>query len=177
MTENYYLANLLSEVSKIFDKLINKKLFDQLQKCGLFSDIYCGSMHFQLQIFQQLCLIKLVGPLVGLGLLELWHLIYPRLLTCCMLVFFKNCWPFSVIDSFEWFWMGSLRKSIQLMLPFKAPFLVLHFSYYTVTFLMMLPAKLLSLQKMLNSTLSVIKHLICGNKSWLLKLNLTYKTL
>ena len=35
---------------------------------------------------------------------------------------------FSVIDGFEWFWMGSLHKNIQLMLEFlKAPFLVLHF--------------------------------------------------
>ena len=36
----------------------------------------------------------------------------------------------SVIDAFEWFWMGSCHKNIQLMLEFfKAPFLVLHFSY------------------------------------------------
>ena len=35
----------------------------------------------------------------------------------------------SVIDSFEWFWMGSLHKIIQLMLEFlKAPFLV-HYLY------------------------------------------------
>ena len=47
---------------------------------------------------------------------------------------------FSVIDSFEWLWIGSLHKNIQLMSEFlKSPFLVLHFSYYTsVTFLMML---------------------------------------
>ena len=36
---------------------------------------------------------------------------------------------YSVIDGFEWFWMGSLHKNIQLMLEFlKAPFLVLRFS-------------------------------------------------
>ena len=35
------------------------------------------------------------------------------------------------IDGFEWFWMVSLHKNIQLMQKFlKAPFLVLHFSYY-----------------------------------------------
>ena len=45
----------------------------------------------QQQIFSQLCLIKLLRLLIGLGLLELWHLIYPRLLTWCgMLVFFTN---------------------------------------------------------------------------------------
>ena len=53
---------------------------------------------------------------------------------------------FSVIDSFEWFWMGSLHKNIQFMLEFlKTPFLVVHFSYYTLmTFLMILPVILLS---------------------------------
>ena len=108
----------------------------------------------QLQIFLQLYLIELLGLLTGLELLELWYLIYPRLLTGFgMLVFFTNLslmefqvrylalfLLFSVIDSFEWFWMESLHKNIQLMLEFfKAPFLVLHFSYYTLmTFLMML---------------------------------------
>ena len=39
----------------------------------------------------------------------------------------------SVIDSFEWFLMGSLHKNLQLMLEFfKVPFLVLHFSCYTL---------------------------------------------
>ena len=37
----------------------------------------------------------------------------------------------SVVDSFEWFWMESLHKNIQLMVEFlKAPFLVLHFLLY-----------------------------------------------
>ena len=80
----------------------------------------------QLQIFSQLYLIELLGLLTGLGLLELWHLIYPRLLTgFSMLVFFTNLGLiefqvrylalfllFSVIDGFEWFWMESLHKNI-----------------------------------------------------------------
>ena len=75
-----------------------------------------------------------------------------------MLVFFTNLslvefqgtylvlfFLFSVIDGFEQFWMGSLHKNIQLMLEFlKAPFLVLHFSYYTLmAFLMILSVILL----------------------------------
>ena len=46
---------------------------------------------------------------------------------------------FSVIDNFKWFWIESLLKNIQFMLEsLKAPFLVLHFSYYALmTFLMM----------------------------------------
>ena len=78
----------------------------------------------QLQIFSRLYLIELLGLLTGLGLLELWHLIYPKLLTGFgMLFFFTNLslmefqvryLPFffllSVIDDFELFW---LEKSSQ----------------------------------------------------------------
>ena len=79
-----------------------------------------------------------------------------------------------------WLWMGSLHKSIKLMLKFlKAPFLVLHFFYYILmTFLMMLSVILLSMLIILLSTLTVIRYLICGNnKNWLLKLNLIYEIL
>ena len=132
----------------------------------------------QLQIFWQLYLIGLLGLLTGLGLLKLWHLIYSRLLTGFdMLVLFTKLsliefqfrylvlyLLFLIKDVFRWFCMGSLHKNTQLMLEFfKAPFLVLHFSYYTLmTFLMMLSVILLMLM-MLLSTLSLISHLICGN--------------
>ena len=59
----------------------------------------------QLQFFLQLCEIELLGLVTDVGLLELWHLIYPRLLTSFgMLVLFINLslmefqvryWPFS----------------------------------------------------------------------------------
>ena len=54
---------------------------------------------------------------------------------------------FSLIDSFEWLWMESLHKNIQLMLEFlKTPFLVLYFSCYTlVAFMMMLFVILISM--------------------------------
>ena len=87
---------------------------------------------------------------------------------------------FSVIGGFEWFWMRSLHKNIQLMLEFlKGPFLVLHFSYCTLmTFLMILPVILLSMLMALPCILSVIRHLICGNNlNWLLNCNLAYETL
>ena len=61
----------------------------------------------------------------------------------------------------------------------KAPFLALHFSYYTlVIFLMILSVILLSMLIKLLSILSVIGHLICSNNlNWLLYLNLIYETL
>ena len=131
----------------------------------------------QLQIFSQLYLIELLGLLTGLGLLELCHLKYRRLLTRFgMLVFFTNLsliefqvrysllillyglflWMglnclkaratsgstlkspsgfehakpglgltlfllFSVIDGFQWFWMESVHKNIQLTLNVPIP--------------------------------------------------------
>ena len=132
----------------------------------------------QLQIFSQLYLIELLGLLTGLGLLMLWHLIYPRLLTGFgMLVFFTNLsltefqvrysalfLLFSVIDDFKWFWMEILHRNMQLMWEFlKGPFLVQHFSCcILMTFLIMLSVTLLSMLMILLSILSMIRHLICG---------------
>ena len=61
----------------------------------------------------------------------------------------------------------------------KAPFLVLHFSYYTLMiFLTMISVILLSMLMILLCSLSVIGHLICGNNlNWLLNLNLICETL
>ena len=138
-------VSLLSVVSKVFEKLVNNRIVDHLEKCGLFSDFQYGFRSSRsTAIFSQLYLIELLGILTGLGLLELWHLIYPRLLTRFdVLVFFTNLSPmefqvrYSALfllfsDDFLWFCMESLHKNIQLMREFvKAPFLVLHFSYYT----------------------------------------------
>ena len=145
-----------------------------------------------LQIFSQLYLIELLRLLTCLGLLKLWHFIYPRLLTkFAMLVFFINLSLmefqvrnlvsllfFSVIHSFEWFWIESLHKNIQLMLEFlKAPFWLLHFLRYIND----LPNDVICDIAMLMiqlSVLSVIRHLFCRNNlNWLLNLNLIYKTL
>ena len=36
--KNYRLVSLLSVVSKVFEKLVNNRIIDHLEKCGLFSD-------------------------------------------------------------------------------------------------------------------------------------------
>ena len=148
----------------------------------------------QLLIFSQLYLIELLGLLTSLGLVELWDLIYKRLLTgFCMLVFFTVLslivfqvrylvlfLLFSVTGDFRWFGMESLLKNIQFMREFfKAPFLVLLFPYYALMiFLMMLSVILVCMLMILLSILSVIGHLICDNSlNWLLNLNLFYETL
>ena len=52
-SKNYCPVSLLSVVSKIFEKLVNNRIADHLEKCGLFSDFqyglrssqYCRSSH------------------------------------------------------------------------------------------------------------------------------------
>ena len=64
-------------VSKFFEKLVNNRIVDHLEKCGFFliSSMVLGLLD-QLHIFLHLYLIELLGLLTSLGLLELWHLIY-----------------------------------------------------------------------------------------------------
>ena len=40
--KNYSPVSLLSVVSKIFEKLVNNRIVDHLEKCGLFSDFQYG---------------------------------------------------------------------------------------------------------------------------------------
>ena len=70
--KNYHPVSLLSVVSKVFEKLVNNRINDHLEKCGLFLtfSIVLGLLS-QLQIFLQLHLIELLGFLTGLGMLEL----------------------------------------------------------------------------------------------------------
>ena len=53
--KNYHLASPVPVVSKVFEKLVNNRLVDHLEKCGLFlgfqfSSIVLGLLD-QLQIF------------------------------------------------------------------------------------------------------------------------------
>ena len=40
--KNYHPVSLLSVVSKAFEKLVNNRIVDHLEKCGLFSDFQYG---------------------------------------------------------------------------------------------------------------------------------------
>ena len=73
--KNYQPVCLLSALSKIFEKLVNNRVVDHLEKCGLFliSSMVLGLLN-QRQIFRQLYLIDLLGVLIGLGPLELLQL-------------------------------------------------------------------------------------------------------
>ena len=40
--KNYHSVSLLSVVSKVFEKLVNNRIVNHLEKCGLFSDFQYG---------------------------------------------------------------------------------------------------------------------------------------
>ena len=45
--KNYHPVSLLSVISKVFKKLVNNRIVDHLEKCGLFSDFQYGSRSSQ----------------------------------------------------------------------------------------------------------------------------------
>ena len=106
----FHPVSLLSVVCKVFEKLVNNRIIDFLEKYGVFliSSMGLGLLN-QLQIFWQLYLIELLGLLTEIGML-VTNLSFMEFQVRYLVLFLL----FSVIDSFEWFWMGSLCKNIQL---------------------------------------------------------------
>ena len=152
----------ISLVSKVFEKLVNNRIVDHPEKCGLFSDFQYGfkssrSTADLLKVVSDRIAraFKRSGATRAVALDIFKNLVRVRhgdLLNICI---------FSVIDGFGRFWVGSLHKNIQLMLYFlKVLFLVLHLSCYTLITFLMLSVILLSMLTILLSTLSVIRHLI-----------------
>ena len=143
--KNYHPVSLLSVVTKVFEKLVNNRIVDHLEKCGLFSDYQSGFRSSRstadllvivsdriARAFNSSGATRAVTLDISMAFDRIWHTgplhkhkslgISVRYLALFLL--------FSVIDSFEeWFWMESLHKNIQLMIEFlKGPFSVLHFS-------------------------------------------------
>ena len=117
--KNYCTVSLLSVVSKVFEKLVNNRIVDHLENCGLFSDFQYGFRSSQ----STADLLTVVSDRI------------PRAFNRSFISgqIFGHIFSFSVIGGFGLFWMGNLHKNIQLMLVFlRGLFLVLHFSYYTL---------------------------------------------
>ena len=45
--KNYRPVRFLSLVSKVFEKVVNNRIIDHIEKCGLFSDFQYGFRSFQ----------------------------------------------------------------------------------------------------------------------------------
>ena len=146
----YCLVSLLSVVSEVFEKLLNNRIIDHLEKC-VFSDFQYGFRSWR----STANLLTVVSDIIARAFnrsgatwavaLDLSKAFdrsgHTGLLRKCLMEFQVRYLPvfrhFSVIDGFRWFWMENLQNNIQLLLEFpNGPFLVLHFSNYTLmTFL------------------------------------------
>ena len=163
--KNYCRVSLLSVVRKVFEKLVDNRIVDHLEKCGLFSDFQYGfrSSRSAADLLTVVCdriarafnrsgatrtvaldISKAFDRVCHAGLLHKpkSYRISSQIFSLIS-SFLRRV--YSVLGSFRCFWMGNIYKNIQLMLEFlKGPVLVLHFSYYTLmTFLMMLSIVLL----------------------------------
>ena len=87
---NYHRV-IPSVVIKFFRKRVIGSLINSKNMTFFLISSMVSGLLSQLQTFWQLYLIELLGLLTGLGLFELWHLIFLRHLTgCSTLVFFTN---------------------------------------------------------------------------------------
>ena len=163
--KNYRAVSLLSVVSKVFKKLVNNKIVDQLEKCGLFSDFQYGFRSSR----STADLLTVVSDRIARAFNRSGA---TRAVALDISKAFDNVWHAGLLHKLKSY--GIPGQIFDLISS-----LALHFSYYTLmTFRMMLSVILLSMLMILLSILSVIMHLICGNNlNWLLNLNLIYKTL
>ena len=90
--KNYHLVSLLSVVSEVFEKLVNNRIFDHLEKCGLFSDFHYGFRSSQ-STADLLIVVsdRIARTFNRSGATRAVACTYPRLLTGFgMLAFFTN---------------------------------------------------------------------------------------
>ena len=144
--KNYHLVSLLSVVSKIFEKLVNNRIIDHLEKCGLFSDFQYGFRSSRstqdlltvvsdriVRAFNRSWAIQAVALDIFKAFDRVWH--------AGLLHKFKSYgisgWIFGLISSFlskrrlRVVLDGKSSQNIQLMLEFlKTPLSVLHFLLY-----------------------------------------------
>ena len=192
--KKYHPVNLLSVVSKVFEKLVNNRIVDYLEKCALFSDLLYGFRPSRstadlltvvsdriARAFNRSGATQAVVLDISKAFDRVWHTgLHHKLkfygisgqIFGLISSFLSNRQLRVVLD-------GKSSQEYPVNVGVQAPFLVRHLSYYTLMiFLTMLSVILLSMLMTLLSVLSVIGHLICGNNlNWLLNLNLIYETL
>ena len=172
-------------VSKIFEKLVDNRIGDHLEKWGLFSDFQYGFRSSR-STADLLTVVSdgIAGAFNGSGATRVvalerskafdrvWHagLLHKRK------SYGISGQIFGLVSQLDG--KSSQEYAVNAGVPqgsIPGPTL---FYYTSMTFLMMLSLILLSMLMIILSILGVIKHLICGNNlNWLLNLNLIYEVL
>ena len=111
--KNYCPVSLPSVVSKVFEKLVNKRIVDHLEKCGLFSDFQYDfwssrSTANLLTVvsdriawaFNRSGATRAAGLDISKAFNRVWH---PGLLMEFQVMYLALFLLFSVIDGFRWF--------------------------------------------------------------------------
>ena len=133
-TKNYCPVSLLSAVSKVFEKLVNNRIVDHLEKCGLFSDFQYGFRSSRstadlvtvasdsiARAFNRTGATRAEALDISKAFDRVWHAGLLHKLKSygisgqifgLISSFLSNRWDF------EYFWMGNLHKNIQSMQVF-----------------------------------------------------------
>ena len=184
--KNCCAVSLLSVVGKIFEKLVNNRIVDHLEKCGLFSDFQYGfgSCRSTADLFTVVSdriarAFNISGftRAVALDISKAFGRVWHSGLLQKLKSYGISGQIFGLISSF----LSNRRLRVVLDGKSSQEYPVnsgVPQGYTLMTFLMMLSVILQSMLMILLSILSAIGHLICGNNlNWLLNLNLIYETL
>ena len=122
-------------VSKVFEKLLNSGIVDHLEKCDLFSDFQYSfrssqstadlltivSDRITTRAFNRSRATQAVVLDIFKAFHRVWHtgLLHKLKSYEISSEIFGIIFYFLIIDGFEWFWMESFHKNIQLMLEFS----------------------------------------------------------
>ena len=122
-------------VSKVFEKLLNSGIVDHLEKCDLFSDFQYSFRSSQstadlltivpdritTRAFNRSRATQAVVLDIFKAFDRVWHtgLLHKLKSYEISSEIFGIIFYFLIIDGFEWFWMESFHKNIQLMLEFS----------------------------------------------------------
>ena len=173
-------VSLLSVVSKVFEKLVNNRIVDHLEKCGLFSDFQYGFRSSRStadlltvvsdridRAFDRSGTTQAIALDISKAFDKVWHAGLLHKLTSygisgqmfgLVSSFLSNRQRWVVLDG-----KSSQEYLVNAGVPQGSILGPTLFLLYIMTFLMMLSVILLSMLMILLSTLNEIRHLICGN--------------
>ena len=125
--KNYCPVSLLSVVSEVFEKLVNNRIVDHLEKCDLFSDFQYGFRSSRstadlltvasdriARSFNRSGSTLAVALDISKAFNRIWHAgLLHKLRSYGISGQIFGLLLLSIIGSFGWFWMRSLYKNIR----------------------------------------------------------------